>query len=373
MVSFAEIDQENEGKYLKLLSNISKLSGLFSESSTPFINYRVAENIFCRSFSAKNLSRSDTAFDAKYGDIGVGLKTFNCINENSTEKIAEFNQKSELLRKFKGRRLALKLAELRNERIDLAKRTYNINDAIYHIVARKKNKLILYETDYDKIDINNIHSVKGKPASLNFFDGCNYYSYNHSKSTLFRQFRIPDTFYELEIGILEDPYSLLLELFEEYAFTPSTDKLIRGVNYVVLPLYGSGRKVYPKSGLNQWNACGRERNNGEVYIPVPKMIHDFFPEFFPSRHQTFNLRVPTNEVYTAKLCQENRKALMTNPNRALSNWLLRKVLHLKQEELATIKKLDTLGFDSVILIKKSDEEFHIDIMKTGSYEQFMFE
>lgn len=41
MKSFAEIDLENNGNYLKLLSAVSKLSGLFSESAIPFINYRV--------------------------------------------------------------------------------------------------------------------------------------------------------------------------------------------------------------------------------------------------------------------------------------------------------------------------------------------
>ena len=85
MKSFAAIDIENEGNYLKLLSAVSKLSGLFSESAVPFINYRVAENIFCRSFDAGNLSRSDTAFDANYNSIGIGLKTFTCNSNNSND------------------------------------------------------------------------------------------------------------------------------------------------------------------------------------------------------------------------------------------------------------------------------------------------
>lgn len=42
MKSFAQIDIDNNGDYLNLLSAISKLSGLFSESAIPFINYRVA-------------------------------------------------------------------------------------------------------------------------------------------------------------------------------------------------------------------------------------------------------------------------------------------------------------------------------------------
>jgi hypothetical protein len=49
---------------------------------------------------------------------------------------------------------------------------------------------------------------------------------------------------------------------------------------------------------------------------------------------------------------------------------LRRVLLLQEGELATIEKLDELGFDSVILVKNQDGSFKIDIMKTGSYEIF---
>lgn len=35
MKSFAEIDIDNDGNYLKMLSAVAKLSGLFSESATP--------------------------------------------------------------------------------------------------------------------------------------------------------------------------------------------------------------------------------------------------------------------------------------------------------------------------------------------------
>jgi hypothetical protein len=91
MKSFVEIDQLNKGNYLKLLSVTAKLSKLFSESSIPYIYYRAAENIFCRSFNANNLSRSDTAFDAnlldeKLENIGIGLKTFICPKETSLRK-----------------------------------------------------------------------------------------------------------------------------------------------------------------------------------------------------------------------------------------------------------------------------------------------
>ena len=374
MKSFAEIDIEKNGDYLKLLSAVAKLSGLFSESSVPFINYRVAENIFCRSFNANNLSRSDTAFDANFNSVGIGLKTFTCNTNNSTEKVAEFNSLSRVLSNFKGIELAIKLGEFRNDRINLASRLYDINSSLYHIVARKEKELLLYETDYNKIDIANIHSVKDNKASLQFEDGNNFYSFNYSKSTLFRKFIIPQNAFRLPIEIIEDPYTLLLELFENKELKPATDKLLKGQNFVILPLYSTKNKdkkeVAEKSGLNQWNAGGRKRDLGEIYIPIPSELNKKYPDFFPKRDQDFNLQIPTGEIFSAKLCQENSKALMTNPNKALSDWLLRKVLQLKEGELATIEKLDKLGFDSVIITETDNEFFKIDIMKTDTYNEF---
>lgn len=374
MKSFAEIDIEKNGDYLKLLSAVSKLSGLFSESSVPFINYRVAENIFCRSFNANNLSRSDTAFDANFNSVGIGLKTFTCNTNNSTEKVAEFNSLSRVLSNFKGKELAIKLGEFRNDRINLANRLYDIDSSLYHIVARKEKELLLYETDYNTIDISNIHSVKDNKASLQFEDGNNFYSFNYSKSTLFRKFIIPQNAFRLPIEIIEDPYTLLLELFENKELKPATDKLLKGQNFVILPLYSTRNKdkkeVAEKSGLNQWNAGGRKRDLGEIYIPIPSELHKKYPNFFPKRDQDFNLQIPTGEIFSAKLCQENSKALMTNPNKSLSDWLLRKVLQLKEGELATIEKLDKLGFDSVIITKTDNQDFKIDIMKTDTYNEF---
>ena len=375
MKSFAEIDIEKDGNYLKLLSAVSKLSGLFSESSVPFINYRVAENIFCRSFNAGNLSRSDTAFDANYNSVGVGLKTFVCNGNSSIEKVAEFNSLSRVLKDFKGKELALKLSEYRNDRINLANRVYDIENSLYHIVARKEKELLLYETDYNTINVANIHSVKDNKASLQFEDGHNLYSFNYSKSTLFRKFIIPQKTFRLPIDIIDDPYSLLLEIFEENKnFKNATDKLIKGENFVILPLYGIQKKekfIFERSGLNQWNANGRIRDFGEIYIPIPIELHKKYPNFFPNRDQDFNLQIPSGEVFSAKVCQENSKALMTNPNRALSDWLLRKVLQLKDGELATMEKLDKLGFDSVIISKDKKGDFKIDIMKTDTFTNFI--
>ncbi len=106
-------------------------------------------------------------------------------------------------------------------------------------------------------------------------------------------------------------------------------------------------------------------------MPIPAEIHKKYPNFFKGRDEKFNLQIPTGEIFRAKVCQDNSKALMTDPNKALSDWLLRKILQLKAGELATIDKLDKLGFDSVIITKTDKENYKIDIMKTDAYTQFM--
>ncbi len=358
-------------QYKRLLEVMAQLSKLFSDNSVPFINYRVVENLFCRCFNAENLSRSDTAFDARFNKTGIGIKTFIINKQTSYEKIAEFNNLSSKLNTLNKSDLALSVSNYRNDRITLAKRLYGITNSQYHIVARQNSKLLLFETDYDTISIDEIDRIKQTDKSISFSDGKHSYRYSFSKSTLYREFVLPNNVHTIDINILDDPFSLLLKFQSDLKSHPHSI-VSNQLQYVILPLYGQGRIIHPKSGLNQWNASGRKRDFGEMYIPIPREIHKLHPHFFPKRDKSFSLRIPTGEVFTAKVCQDNEKALMTNPNKSLSDWLLRYVLQLEEGELATIEKLDTLGFDSVIIIKsENDNEYLIDVRKTGSYENFL--
>lgn len=125
-----------------------------------------------------------------------------------------------------------------------------------------------------------------------------------------------------------------------------------------------------KSGLNQWNAGGRKRHPDEVYIPIPSWIYNQFQGFFPPRDQPFNLILPSKKQLVAKICQDNSKALMTNPNQDLGKWLLRKLLKLKEFELLTCQKLEEIGIDSVKITKIDNQNFEIDFKKLGSFEEF---
>lgn len=129
----------------------------------------------------------------------------------------------------------------------------------------------------------------------------------------------------------------MLDFLGDKGFELAANRFAEGGGYVVLPLYGIRNEekfIFEKSGLNQWNASGRKRDIGEVYIPIPAELHKKYPDFFPKRDISFNLQVPTGEVFRAKFCQENSKALMTNPNWALSDWLLRKVLPLTRRRIS---------------------------------------
>lgn len=365
-------------QYYRLLQVNAALSRLFSDSPTPFLQYRVVENAYCRSFGATNLSRSDTAFDAQIGDVGIGLKTFICGGNKSLEKVAEFNALAPSFRDLKGRELAEWVLTLRNERIQLAQNLYGVHDAIYHIVARRSGELVLFDSNYKQADTTLISDIHDNGKAVRFSLGEELYSFNRSKSTLYREFILPEQVQHLPIEIIDDPFELLLQLFDQQGDRHKAQ--LKEKRQVILPLYSTQgkqeKKVPERSGLNQWNARGRRRSYGEVYIPIPQEVHRREPGFFPRRDEPFVLRLPTGELLQAKVCQEGNKALMTNPNDAIADWLLRKLFRLEEGELLTRKHLDELGFDAVVITDEgsSDEGerlYAIDKAPLGSYESFV--
>ena len=380
LTSFTQSWQGND-RYFKMLAVVSQLSRLFSESSTPYIDYRLVENLFCTYYSAINDARLCTAYDARIGQLGIGIKTFILGKSHKLEKVAEFNSLRAELNKYKGIDLARQLAQFRNERILFSQRTYGLRDSLYHIVGRREELLEIFNHPYPLIDVDAIKSVKeGNAGSISFTDGHHYYSFNNSKSVLMMRFVTPSEYKVVPIEILQDPFSLLEHLIPDLATTtPAQEHLAKGSRYVVLPLYGvrRGTKYVPeKSGLNQWNAGGRQRQPNEVYIPIPKQIHRTYPGFFPDRDTPFTLILPNGSSLLAKVCQDGGKALMSNPNQDLGKWILRDVLQLKEGELVTMDTLNKYGMDSILIRKvESSEEpatYKIDFCRNGyeRYDQF---
>ncbi|CAC9604503.1 hypothetical protein [uncultured Gammaproteobacteria bacterium] len=365
--------QDQQHQYQHFLKIVGSLSNLYSDSKTPYLYYRIAEKLFCRAFKADDLSRGDVSADAKKDNIGIGLKTFLAKNNKTFQKVAEFNGDRNSYVNLGNTKLIRKIAELRNTRISFTEHIHQIQSSIYHCILREEGKFKIFESNMDKIDIDNIQDIKKNPNTITFNDDINDYSFSLSKSTLLKRFDSTNfdlVLDEFDINVLKDPLLTLQECFtqNERESIFLTDAQIEQTIY--LPLYGRGMKVFEKSGLNQWNAGGRTRNKSEVYIPIPNAIHNNFPNFFPSRNQSFLLKLPNGGKMKSKICQDGGKALMSHSNKELGKWILRDILDLQEGELLTYEKLALLGIDSVRIDKISNSEFEINFSRIGSYENF---
>lgn len=365
-------------QYHETLKNMAHLSKLFSESKVPYLVSRSVEKIYCDVFGAEDLGRADCSADAKLGNVGVGLKTFIHGNGKTLQKVAEFNRHADLYRNKSTRELVNTIASLRNERIKFTMRTYDLNTMIYHCITRKENEILIFEEPMDLIDINKIKNMKENTNTVTFNDGLHEYSFNKTKSTLYKRFIMNNPLLNFKVEIHPQPYDLLNRLMKVNKDSLVADQqtpynlFTESTEYVVLPLFsdkGSERNVPAKSGLNQWNAGGRRRDYNEIYIPIPGWIHKVFPDFFPERDVSFNLRLPNDHYLSTKVCQDNRKALMSNPNKELGRWLLRDVLSLNEGELLTYEMLQNLDIDSTI-IEKNDDKYSINFCSIGTYDEF---
>lgn len=369
---------ENRYEYVLLLKAVGSLSNLFTESKVPYLYYRAHENIFCKTLEAENLSRSDCSADAKKKRIGIGLKTFLNGNGRTFQKIAEFNKEMHLYSDLTEKKMIEKVSELRNKRIQSTMAIHGIDKMIYHCTAREEGKFIIFEEEMDQVDIRNIHITNSRKNIIQFIDGIHEYKFNISKSTLMKRF-YTQSIEEFEVNILENVYEKLKNLHEEI-------KIIKRVEefgeVIVIPLYSfrSG-KVEEKSGLNQWNARGRERHPNEIYIPVASWIHSRFPNFFPDVTKGFNLHLPNGNILSAKMCQKYEiekdgvkinkgKGLMSNPNRDLGKWILREILKLKEGTLVTYESLEEVGIDSVEIEKIDGENYKINFKHLGAFQEF---
>lgn len=374
---FYELQTATEqSKYELLLRIVAALSKLSAESSTiPYLYYRMAENIFCRAFTAKNLSRSDISIDASKATCGIGLKTFLHKNSKCLEKVAEFNKERHLYSDSitKPETLIQKISEYRNSRIISTCGICSVptNNLLYHCVTRADSVLYIHEEPMHLIDIDNIKLGNIGANTISFTDGREEYCFNISKSTLFKRFNVTPI-HTIPVKIFDDPFELLERYLSDEFETDSSNRI---VDTIYLPLYSydrrTGGKLVPlKSGLNQWNAGGRERKPNEVYIPIPAEIRHHKPDFFPPRDVSFTLNLPSGGFKMAKVCQDNCKALMSNPNEDLGKWILRDVLNLQEGEVVTYEKLEQIGIDTVQLNKFEDGTYEINFRELGTYETY---
>jgi hypothetical protein len=403
--SFSKIDLV---AYAKLLKFASRLSRLFSDTPTPLIDYRFVEKAFVSVTGARDLSRKDISFDAVMASrAGVGAKTFGFNPNTGTkiEKVAEFttDAKNGEFAGLPPEAIATVVSSLRNARLksDSAEVGVDMAHSFYHCVLRVPGGAIIHEEEMRLIDMERIKPLgrNGKPIGrfplanddhIRFTDGTKEYTFNRSKNTLMQRFRtdVGYTSEMIELNVQENIWALLLagELDEVFALdsSPGEPKAQAAMDYVILPLYSTQSSIIkvvpPKSGINQWNAGGRKRSFGEAYIPIPSQVHKLKPGFFPPRDQKFELSLPTGEIVSAKVCQQGSKALMSDPNTVLCNWIFSTLdgsytyaeSRLSRNLPYTYDDLLRIGKDSVVVRRMNTEgtRFELEFASLGSYEKF---
>ncbi|WP_311749277.1 hypothetical protein [Proteus terrae] len=158
------------------------------------------------------------------------------------------------------------------------------------------------------------------------------------------------------------------------------------MNFIYLPLYSDFYDtVKEKSGLNTWNAASKNppdndpRPENEVYIPIPKWVHEHFPYFFgfdaldPNQQDAsinnFYLHSPIGR-WNAIITQQNSKALQTNPQSDLGHWLLRDILRLDYGTVLTMDMLNRKEIDSVKITKIDNSNFRIEIAQFNAFRNW---
>lgn len=193
------------------------------------------------------------------------------------------------------------------------------------------------------------------------------YNFNIAKTTLYMLFEDLVELDEIPVKVFDDPFKALDAL-------DTTEFFAKKNRQLALRLYSERQgicKVEEKSGLNIWNAGGRKRHPNEVYIPFNKPDRDRpeNKEFFPSPDTCFDLELPDGKCISAKVCQQNGKAIMSNPNKALGQWLLRDVLQLPEKTLVTYELLQEKGFDTVVFEQIDELKYKINFTTVEAYNK----
>lgn len=366
-INYNESDIET---YIQNLKLVGSLSNIFSDSPVPFLHYRAAEMAYCSSFKANNLARVDVSVDAKIQSKGIGIKTF--VATSKIQKIAEFNKQQELYKDLESLEKVKRISELRNARLQFTSKAYGLERLFYHCILRDESGFFLCEEDMKPIAIERIKLTKKSDGlkSLFFTDGIEEYKFDTTKSTLYKKFDFEECFKFVPINVLENP----LEDLGRLDYGKTLEEVI-SVQSAIIPLYSynpSGEKrVYPKSGLNFWNARGRDRDYNEIYIPFNKNIRELYEFFFPPRNDKFEVELPNGKTISMKICQEDGKAIMSDPNKDLGEWLLRDVLGIKEGTILEYKTLLEIGIDAVEFQKLEPLKYRLNFKEVGDFEEYL--
>lgn len=424
MTVWERYDQEQRQTYKDYLKMYGALSAMFnqksSETGAPYLDSKFQETIYARSFNSEDVDIGNTPHDIRstfgHEKIGIGIKTW-LSSKGSYQKVMQLKKYKTDIDQYiddsMKEQLAYKIADIKNNRLITDYKRLGLSDNnIYHYATRDEGKIILSETSYPLININNLEPGVLTNKSFSFNDGYKDYKYTFGDSQIWMRFGKDQSdttlLDQIDIDILNDPFKFMRDAFQTYrkdgeVYVPDNHVVC---DYLYLPLYSYKTKEVPRrSGLNAWNGVPKTKGSltlrpkGEAYIPIPKQLWAKKPywvdpnldmrNYSDYKHRTgnnsypINLHMPDGKIFKALFAQQGFKGLQTNPQSILGNWILnvlginnpqRERYDIDAENVVTMDLLHKIGYDSVKLWHADPSNLHevwIDFAEYGSFERFM--
>ncbi len=423
MSIWEQYSKEQRNEYIQFLQVYGALTNLFRQKKgelIPYLDSKFQETVFSKIFKSQNVDIGNTPHDVLsiFGNdrIGIGLKTW-MSSKPSFQKVMQlkrFQDEIKLSRELGEEALALKISEIKNERMksDYERLGLTENKNIYHYITRDEGFFVINECAYPLIDIDHLNNFSLTSTAFSWSDGYKDYKFTFGDSQIWQKFDSSksDTLIlnKFNVKIIEDPFEFLLKAYLELINT-TKEEVSSDVIEVYLPLYSyRSKEVKEKSGLNAWNGAPKSGNTprplNEVYIPIPMEFHNKYPNFFTANmlnvikereiykndkekrpEVRFHIELPNGKRIPALITGDNMKNFQSGSNTerdekgclygqdALGQWLLVDVLGLKERKKVSRDWLIKKGTDSLRLWRyKGDySTIYIDFAPIGSFEAFM--
>lgn len=326
---------EQKDKYRTLITNFASLSEAFSQKAeveeghdgqnyvAPIVNSKFQETVFQKAFHAVAEDIANTSYDAsvvvdeKHKYL-VGIKSFGVASGD--QKVAQFKKDSQswtdILSEIKYhadispdkatadkenqeryRELALRIASLRNQRIESSKaqiKGFNSDDvsvdSVYHVLMPtpkgERPQIFVGETSYLPIDIDCLEILgstnQKNPTNFRFTDGNHVYKYTAADSQLHMTFNNKEIVVDQwDINYIEDPFSVFenLHLLTE---TKAETEVVETVSWVITDRNG---QVEESSGFNAFD--GGSKLAKKDRIARIEKIRDTFEQDLSSEERAY--------------------------------------------------------------------------------------
>ena len=424
MSVWEQYSTEQRKDYIQFLQVYGALTNLFRQKQgdlIPYLDSKFQETVFAKIFNGQNVDIGNTPHDVLsiFGNerIGIGLKTW--MNSTpSFQKVMQLKRYQEEIKessKLGLDSLAFKISNIKNEKMisDYERLGLSENKNIYHYVTRDQGRFIVNECAYPLIDTDNLKNFNSTPTAFSWSDGKKDYKFTFGDSQIWQKFDSSkkDAFvlHQFDVKIIEDPFDFLLKAYLKLIGTAKEVEV--DIVEAYLPLYSFEKKeVGEKSGLNAWNGASKKKGSdeprplNEIYIPIPKVFHKKYPDFFTRDMLTiirdrkifkndkanrpevrFHFKLPNGKRIPALITGDNMKNLQSGSKSerdengkiygqsALGQWLLVDVLGLRDYQKVTRDWLIKKGTDSVRVWRNKDDysTIYIDFAPVGSFEAFM--